>query len=331
MQFGSYISEGKTIPLRAELSPTLIIKSLETFHRLFLESKTPKAYFGNTTTIRPYLKTALLFDGSPIPFNPLTGDAHRILEACKAIWDYGKPTVQIDKDFLTAILALKETNGTLFQLSYLFISDTYRKRVISKLKDPVLEHYWNYYDALPEKDQNAISAPILNRLIPLITDRNIRRIISQLKTFDHHDVLLVDLPRSPRYDLLSALIMSQRKGAVFIEHPLVHLGDNVPVVHVDYLGQLPDGLKDKLLNTANIMTTRTGVVDAKILEPHFNLNPGDHITDIPDGMAYVRLEKTHLIYTHAHTQKRVSKRLKHKYRTPTAVLDERIDRYIKGL
>ena len=331
MQFGNYIEKGKTLPLEAELSPTLIIKSLDTFHRLFLEAPTPKAYFGDTTRLRPYLKKALQFDGRPIPFNALTGDPHRVLEACKAIWDYGKPTVQIDKDFLTAILALKETGGTLFQLSYLFISDVHRKATISKLTDPVLKQYWTYYDELPEKDQNAISAPILNRLVPLITDIHIRRIISQRKTFEVPDVLLVDLPRSPRYDLLSALIMSQRHGAVFIEHPLVHLGDNTPILHVNYLSQLPDDLKDKLLNTAIIMTTRTGVVDAKILEPHFNLNPGDHLIDIPPGQAYVRLDKTHQIYTHPHNFKRRKKLLRHKRHTPPEVLDDRVERFISGL
>jgi len=332
MQFGNTIHGGKTIPLRAELSPTLIIKSLDTFHRLFLETETPKAYFGDTTRLRPYLKSALLFDGSPIPFNPITGDSHRVLEACKAIWDYGKPTVQIDKDLLTAILALKESGGTLFQLPYLFTSNVYRKNMSSKLKDPVLRQYWKYFDELPEKDQNAISMPILNRLIPLISDKHIRRIISQKKTFEFPKVLLVDLPRSPRHDLLSALIMAQCEGPVFIEHPLVHLGNNIPIVHADYLSQLPDDLNDKMLNTAIIMTTRTGVVDAKILEPHFNLVQDDYrITALPDGRAYVRLEKTHEVFTYPHDFKRRKSPVRNKRHTPVQVLDDRVERFISGL
>ena len=328
--FGNLANESKTIPLLAETSTTLIIKSLETFHRLFLEAETPKAYFGVTTKLQPYLKNALLFDGSPIPFNPLKGEAHKVLEACKAIWDYGKPTVQIDKDFLTAILALKETNGTLFQLSYLFISDTYRKTVISKLKDPVLKHYWELYDSYPEKDQTMISAPILNRLVPLITDKDIRRIISQTTTFETPPILLIDLPRSPRYDLLSALIMPQQTETVFVEHPLVHLGQNTPIFHVDYLGQLPEDLKDKLLNTATIMTTRTGVVDARTLEPHFNLNPTDYITDLPEGTAYVRLDKTYRVHTVPHDLPKTGKKLTHGYRT-SPTLDEKTDSFISGL
>ena len=330
--FGDYISGGKTFPLVAELSPTLIVKSLDTFVRQFLEAPTPKAWYGDTTLVRPYLKDALLFDGSPIPFNAIHGDPHRILEAQRAIWDYGNPTVQIDKDLLTAILALKETNGTLFQLVYLFISDTYRQRVLAELRDPVLEHYWSLYDAMPERDRSMIASPILNRLMPLVTDKNIRRIISQKKTFDTPGVLLVDLPRERRYDLLAALIMSQRKGSAFIQHPLLHIGDSTPIVHVDHLGQLPSDLKDKLLNTATIMTTRTGVVDAEILEPHFNLVQDDHrITDLPDGRAYVRMEKTHYLYTNGHTRTPRKRPIKNKRHTPVDILDDRTDRFIKGL
>ncbi len=331
MELGTYISGGKTHTLTAPISPLMIEKSKETFDRLFLEAETPKAYFGNSKHLFPYVSHALVFDGSAIPFNPLQGDAHHVLEACKAIWDYGSPTIQIDKDMLTAILALKETGGTFFQLAYLFISDIYRQKVISKLSDPVLIHYWTYYDSLSEKDRSQLSAPILNRLIPLITDKAIRRIVSQPVSFKMPDVLFVDLLDTPRFNLLSALIMSQCTGTVFINHPKVHIGNSTPVIHIDYLDELPDNLKNKMLNTAIIMTTRVGVVDAEILEPHFNLDPQDHLSDLRDGEAFVRLEKTHRVTTYPHDLKPIGRKLTHNYRTPSDVLDDRIERFMKGL
>ena len=332
MNLGTYISGGKTHTLTAPVSPLLILKSKETFDRLFLEADSPKAYFGNASHLLPYIKDALVFDGSPIPFDPLTGDPHDTLEACKMIWDYGSPTVQIDKDMLTAIIALKETGGTFFQLAYLFTSERYRKGVIARIKDTALKTHWMYFDALPEKDQTIIAAPILNRLVPLITDIAIRRIVSQPTSFTMPKTLIVDLPKGKRYDLLAALIMSQWVGLSCIDRPKLHIGQSTPIIHVDYLSQLPNDLKDKMLNTAVLMSTRTGTVDAEIIEPHFNLGPQDHLTDLPLGDAFVRLDKTHRVTTSAHDLKETRKKIVGTYRyIPNEVLDKRTDSFLETI
>jgi hypothetical protein len=295
MQFGYHITGGKQIVLATPLQPTLIVRSRDTFLRMFMETEEPKAYFGDCLPLLPFVKDYVLFDGSSIPFNPLDGDPQHVLDACKAVWDYGA-SVQVDKDFLMAIAALKETKGTFFQLPYLFISDTFRKKTLKKLKDPVLYHYWTWFDSLPLKDQTPLAAPIVNRLMPLNVDKDMRRILSQRKSFTPSKTLLVDV-RNP---LLAALLMASWQGVSFIENPSLHVGDSLPIMHVDYLDQLSEKLQTKMLNTATIMTTRLGTYDADILEPHFNLKTDDFsLAELPLGRAHVRLEKTHTIYTHA--------------------------------
>lgn len=327
MQFGYEISGGAPFTVSGTLAPTLILNSRETFHRLFLETARDHhvSLFGKSQELIKH-KSGLLFDGSPIPFNPLDGDPYLVLEAFKAIWNYDKPTVQIDMYTLAAISALKEAKGTFFQLPYLFTSETFRRKVINKLDDKVLIDHWTHYDSLPPREQNVYASPVLNRLKPLLFDIALRRIISQPRSFMQPRVLYVDLPRNDRYSLLAALIMAQVKGVAFIEYPSVHIGNTIPVFHAEYLDQVAP--RNSLLATAQIMTTRTGTVDAKTLTPHFNLKPDDFdLTDLPEGRAYVRLEKTHLITTYPHTFKPANRRFKY-LTTPTGILDTRVGSFL---
>jgi hypothetical protein len=324
MQFGYYTSGAKTYVLDASIEPTLLIRARETFHRMFLDYVGHKAFFGSSKPLLPYLDRYVLFDGSPIPFNPLEGDPYLILEACKAVWDYGA-TVQVDKDFLMAIMAMKETKGTLFQLPYLFISDTFRTSTIGQLKDPVLKHYWTYYSSLPPRDQAALSAPILNRLMPLVADKDIRRIISSKASFDTPKTLIVDV-KNP---LLSALVMANFDGVAFIETNL-HVGHSTPIMHIDYLDQLTPALQSKMLNTSTLMVTRLGALDADTLTPHFDLVPDDYdITELPRDQAYVRLDKTRRVFTFKHARPRLNKPPIPLKISPD--LDDKIERFISGL
>lgn len=111
----------------------------------------------------------------------------------------------------------------------------------------------------------------------------------------------------------------------------VILGDNTPFFHIDYLGQLPENLEKKLLATAQIMTTRTGVVDGKVLEPHFHLNPQDiKLTDLQPDQAYVRTDETHRIYTHPHDLPKVPRKFK-LLTPPIEKIDKDIETFMNGL
>lgn len=353
MQFGFTLSKGHHEPIASsDTLPVLIIgrEAKETLHRLFLDE--PTVFFGDAKPLLPYIarqKDTILFelnDERPIAFNPFKNSesdadtASYILEAFKTTWDYGTPTPQFDMYMLTACLALLNTDApALFQLPYLFTSETFRQSVISKLNDPVLKRQWEHYDALLPKEQNDRALSILNRMIPLITDPLIRSVIAQIRTLQltPESILIVDMPDTERASLLASLVLSRLKGRVYIERPLVHLGASTPVIAVEYLDQLPEALKQKML-TGIIMSFRLGVKDAKELEPYFNLNEGDFkLIELTPGRAHVRMERTHTVETYPHkyrakpsNETRIRNRSRSQHGTPQKVIDEHLKRFLDG-
>ncbi len=325
MRIGYQIHGGETIVIAAPDAPTLIIKSPETFFRIFLEAPTPKAFFGKAEHIKPYLKDYVLFDGSPIPFNPVQHPAKRILEAYKALWDYGA-SVQVDMTFELALRALQETNGTFLQLPYLFISDTFRKRVIGQIKDPVVYHYWTYFDALPPRDQSSLASPILNRVMPLIADPDMRRIVAQKKSFKPPKTLIVDVENP----FLSAMVMSTWKGLSFITTN-IHVGESTPIMHIDYLEQLTPETRSKMMNAGYLISTRLGAHDAEKVEGHFDLKPDDYVLSaLPDGQAYARLSTTETVFTYG-IDLPLQLRNPHDISSRTEPIDRDIKRFFDGL
>jgi hypothetical protein len=349
MILGTFLDAGTRHELSTRPRPTAILKSPETLRRLFLDdchSGKTVSYFGNAAHVLPYLphSEAVLFelsDTRPIGFNPLadTDMPNKLPDAIGKVWSSSIATTQLDRYLIPACIALIETGGTLFQLPYLYSSPQFRARVLGKLQDPVIRKELEAFGERQPREQHDQTNSLENRFVVLKTDVAIRRILSQKKRLKQPGILIVDLPDNERYDFIATLLMATLTGTAYIERPLLHIGNTVPVVACDYLGQLPTNLKDKLLGTGIIMATRLGPADARELSPHFDVDPGNTaLHEVPNGKALVRMEKTHLIDLFPITYparpsmaRKVRNRTRSQYGTPAEHVDARIERFIDGL
>ena len=313
------------------------------------------AYFGNGNNVLPYIPkhriphTILVELGHkrPIAFNPLnTTDNHstvatRVIESIEAVYPSSIVTTRINLNLLMGCYALLAIpNTTLFQLPYLLKSQVYRSRIINQLKDTVHADYWNDFEALTHKEKAERVESVQSRLLPLIADLDIRRVISQSKTLPQSPILIVDVPDTDRANVLAALIMSERKGYVFLERPLLHVGESTPVMSCQYLDQIPKPLMHKLLNTAMISTFKVGTVDAEILQPYFTEdNMHFNLTELTQGTYYQALHgvttklefKAHGYKARTSMARRIRDRSRAKYGTPEKVVDQRIEKFLGGL
>jgi len=159
-----------------------------------------------------------------------------------------------------------DPTGTLGDLPYLFSDDAYRRRLVGRLRDPLLLATWAAFEAMkPGERANQLGAP-LNKLNQLLGRRVLRTVLSQPKpSLDLTDVIrrgrvvIVSLSPgrmgAPAARLMGALIVHQllvavqaraaiaparrRPFSVYIDEPRV-LGD-IPVP-LDTLFELARGL-----------------------------------------------------------------------------------------
>lgn len=124
----------------------------------------------------------------PIAWNPLqTGDAHTAMvfsETLKAIWGYADiSTPQLDQTLYNSTVAMLDLpDGTIVGLYYFLTSETYRKRVVKDIKDPIVRFFWEDYETLPPKDQRELTRSTLNKVQMLIADVRLRNILGQPKS-----------------------------------------------------------------------------------------------------------------------------------------------------
>jgi hypothetical protein len=349
MQLGTKLD---TTPLTIDDTTMLILRSPETLTRMFLdaahEGKTV-SYFGDANAVVPFLPkdrthdTVLfeVYDDRPVGFNPLKDipTANLVPDAIEAAYPSTVTTTQLHRYLIPACLALVEASGTIFQLPYLYSSPQFRARVLGMIKDPVIRHELEDFDAWTRREQHDQTNSLDNRFTVIKTDKAVRRILSQKRDLKQPGILIVDLPQGDRFDLVTALLMSQMQGVSFIARPLLHVGPSIPIMACNYLHEMPDALREKMVHTAVIMAARLGVADAKTLEAHFAVDPGNsNLIDIPDGQALVRLQKTIQIHTHAHSYparpgnfRRLRNQTKQWYGTPATTVDGNIERYMEGL
>ncbi len=173
LTLGTYTDAGSTHELTTDTRSTLIIKSPETLRRLFIESAhrgETVSFFGDSSKVLPYLpperiKDTILFelsDTRPIGFDPLQDPdmPTKLPMTVDTVWPSDIPTTQLDRYLVPACIALIETGGTLFQLPYLYSSERFRARVLSKLTDPVirkeLEDFGDRSDKEQHQDTNSL-------------------------------------------------------------------------------------------------------------------------------------------------------------------------------
>jgi hypothetical protein len=105
-----------------------------------------------------------------------------------------------------AVRALLASPGsTLLGVPRLFTDDTYRARILAKVRDPVLLAFWrNEWDSYDARFRSEATSPILNKLGKVLSDNRLRNIVAQPKStidlrrmMDEGRILIVNLAKGP--------------------------------------------------------------------------------------------------------------------------------------
>lgn len=129
--------------------------------------------------------------------------------------------VRSDKWLRAGLVTLAhERSATLADLPFLFASDTYRRRLTSRLRDPLLKATWAQFEALsPESRAQQLGSP-LNKVNELVGRRVVRSVVAQPEPkWDMREVLGRELVvivslwpgviGSPASRLLAALVIHE--------------------------------------------------------------------------------------------------------------------------
>ena len=82
---------------------------------------------------------------------------------------------------------MEADEATLLSVLRLLRSDTYRGRIVSKVKDPLVRSYWvEAFETWDVRFQEQVTAPISNKLDACLSHPAIRHIISQPRNPDRH-------------------------------------------------------------------------------------------------------------------------------------------------
>lgn len=168
--------------------------------------------------------------GWPIAFNILDNHnkdqshlvASFLVSVFKKIWlDSWGP--RLEHILRNTILALLEcSQSTLLGALKLLVDERYRKRVIHKIKDPVVKSFWNdEFENYPERFLREAISPLQNKLGALLANRIIRNIIGQPRTLlniehimNSEKILIVNLSKGLIGDDASRLLGSMIVTAV---------------------------------------------------------------------------------------------------------------------
>lgn len=135
----------------------------------------------------------------PIAFNPLEAISDKyhhliasgILDIFKKIW----PDVwnsRMEYILNNCLMALLEyPNSTLLDIMRLLSDDSFRSKVVTNLKDPVIKSFWlNEFGSLSDNFQAEAISPIQNKVGQFLTNPVVRNIIGQRKSsFNFREVM----------------------------------------------------------------------------------------------------------------------------------------------
>ncbi|NOH04965.1 MAG: type IV secretion system DNA-binding domain-containing protein [Chloroflexi bacterium] len=120
---------------------------------------------------------------------------------------------------LTAMLL---PDSTFLELTLLLSNETYRKRIVEQVKDPIVREFWNSFPRSEREKYDLISST-LNKISPFITDPSMRNIIGQpqntidlRKMMDEGKILFVNLSKGDLGEESSALLGSVIVNLVLI-------------------------------------------------------------------------------------------------------------------
>ncbi|HEX7245077.1 MAG TPA: type IV secretion system DNA-binding domain-containing protein [Solirubrobacterales bacterium] len=176
------------------------------------------------------IKDVLLLDPldqeHAIGFNPFASTADPSLiadqlgELFQRLWEafWGPRTAQLTH---MGLLTLARRKGsTLLDLPRLYLDPLFREKVLADLDDPLgLGPDWQWYEALPPREQANVVSPLLNKVRQFTARPSIRAIVGQARPrlsmrqiIEEKKVLLVNLPKgligAETAQLLGCLILT---------------------------------------------------------------------------------------------------------------------------
>ena len=88
---------------------------------------------------------------------------------------------RLDDILRAALLTLAGSEGaTLCEVPLILTDQTYRRRLVGKLDDPVgLESFWGWYESISEAERQVAVGPVLNKVRAFTMRARVRSIIGQ--------------------------------------------------------------------------------------------------------------------------------------------------------
>ena len=163
-----------------------------------------------------------------IPPERRATSAANIVAAFVHIW--GKEAVgdRSQEVLRNSLMALMEAGeATLLSVLRLLRSDTYRARIVSKVRDPLVRSYWvEAFETWDDRFREQVTAPISNKLDACLSHPTIRHILSQprnridiRKIMDEQRILIANLSKGSVGEhacrLFGALLVSAISSAAF--------------------------------------------------------------------------------------------------------------------
>ena len=168
----------------------------------------------------------IIFDPSdkhwPIAFNMFDGvdPEQRPLVASGIVWIFKKIFwdswwPRLEHILRNTVLALLEMpNSTLISIPLMLTSEVYRKKVVSRVKDPVVKKFWTgEFEKMAPNQKVEATWPILNKVWQFLSSTILRNVLGQPKnTFsvrwamDNQKIVIVNLSKGKIWEDASALL-----------------------------------------------------------------------------------------------------------------------------
>lgn len=142
-----------------------------------------------------------VLDNVPVDRHAVVADG--VVAAFRHVWpDSWGP--RLEHILLNSLRALLDTPGsTLLGVPLLLTEDSYRSRIVRRIRDPVVRAFWTHeYASWDHRFQAEANSPILNKLGRVLSAPAIRNIIAQPKstfdlrrTMDEGRILIVNLSK----------------------------------------------------------------------------------------------------------------------------------------
>lgn len=186
-------------------------------------------------------------DGFFMPFNPLTGpddlysrSLHLLEVIRKGSESWG---IQLEETLRNCLIALAASGKSIVDIERLLDDLGYREQVVSHCPDEHVRSYFERYGRLSTERQQSWSLPVQNKITPLLSIPQLRRMVGSAKGFDWHSVLdkpgqlfLIALAAHRFHgasNLLGGLLVSSLQSAVMARASIPEAKRNPVTLFVD--------------------------------------------------------------------------------------------------